>query len=251
VPLADAQLALAQTAEERGLAIAREAERRSSGYADYTARLTMVLRTRDGRERLREMRVSGLAMNGDGDRTLIVFENPRDLEGTALLTFSHPEESDDQWLYLPSLKRVKRIAAGSRAGSFMGSEFAYEDIGSQEVGKFTYRYVGDETLDGEEAFVVERHPSDSSSGYSRQAVWVDRQEYRPLRIDYYDKNGELLKTLHFVGYRHIAGTYWRADQMTMTNHQTGRSTTLTWSDYAFDTGLAERHFSPNGLARAR
>jgi outer membrane lipoprotein-sorting protein len=211
----------------------------------------MVLRTRDGRERLREMQVSGLAMNGDGDRTLIVFENPRDLQGTALLTFSHPQQSDDQWLYLPSLKRVKRIAAGNRAGSFMGSEFAYEDIGSQQVDKFTYRYVRDETLDGEQAFVVERYPVDSSSGYSRQTVWVASREYRPLRIDYYDKNGELLKTLRFTGYRHIADMYWRAEQMTMTNHQTGRTTTLTWTDYAFDTGLTERDFSPNGLARAR
>ncbi|NIN71755.1 MAG: outer membrane lipoprotein-sorting protein [Gemmatimonadetes bacterium] len=249
--LADSSLAPAQTPEERGLAIAREAERRSSGYTDYSARLTMVLRTRDGRERLREMRVSGLAMNGDGDRVLIVFEDPRDLAGTALLTYSHPQQSDDQWLYLPSLKRVKRIAAGNRAGSFMGSEFAYEDIGSQEVDKFTYRYVGDEILDGEQAFVVERRPVDSSSGYSRQTVWVDRAEYRPLRIDYYDNNGELLKTLRFVGYRQVAGAYWRADQMTMANHQTGRTTTLTWSDYAFDTGLHERDFSPSGLARAR
>jgi outer membrane lipoprotein-sorting protein len=251
LPLAGSPLALAQTAEERGLVIAREAELRSSGYADYTARLTMVLRTREGRERLREMRVSGLAMSGDGDRTLIVFEEPRDLQGTALLTFSHPQESDDQWLYLPSFKRVKRIAAGNRAGSFMGSEFAYEDIGSQEVDKFTYHYVGDETLHGEETFVVERYPVDSSSGYSSQTVWIDRQEYRPLRIDYYDKNGELLKTLRFVGYRHFAGAYWRADQMMMTNHQTGRTTTLTWNDYAFDTGLAERDLSPNRLARAR
>jgi outer membrane lipoprotein-sorting protein len=251
LPLADSSVAPAQTAEESGLAIAREAGRRSSGYADYTARLTMTLRTRDGRQRLREMRVSGLAVNGDGERTLIVFEEPRDLQGTALLTFSHPQESDDQWLYLPSFKRVKRIAAGNRSGSFMGSEFAYEDIGSVEVEKFTYRYVGDETLDGEETFVVERYPVDSSSGYSRQTVWVDRQEYRPLRIDYYDKNGELLKTLRFVGYRHIAGAYWRADEMTMINHQTGRKTTLTWSDYAFDMGLGARDFSPNGLARAR
>lgn len=211
----------------------------------------MVLRTRDGRERLREMRVSGLAMSGDGDRTLIVLDSPRDLQGTALLTFSHRQGGDDQWLYLPSLKRVKRIAAGNRTGSFMGSEFAYEDVSSQEVDKFTYRYVGDEALDAVNVFVVERYPVDSSSGYSRQTVWVDQAEYRPLRIDYYDKNGELLKTLRFAGYQHIAGAYWRADQMTMTNHRTGRTTTLSWSDYAFDTGLAERDFSPNGLARGR
>ncbi len=234
----------------RGLAIAREVERRASGYRDYTARLAMVLRSRDGSERRREMRVSGLAVDGDGDRTLVVFEVPRDLGGTALLTFSHPRESDDQWLYLPALKRVKRIASSKQSGSFMGSEFAYEDIGSQEVEKFTYRHLRDEMLDGVETFVVERYPADPHSGYSRQVVWVD-EEYRPLRIDYHARGGELLKTLKLSEYRRYAGGYWRPNLMVMVNHRTGRSTILTWSEYAFDSGLHEREFSPSGLARAR
>jgi outer membrane lipoprotein-sorting protein len=244
-------LAPAQTPEERGLAIAREVERRAAGYSDYTAHLTMVLRSRDGKERKREMRVRGLAVDGDGDRTLVIFDSPRDLRGTALLTFSHVPRSDDQWLYLPALKRVKRIAASSRSSSFMGSEFAYEDIASQEVEKFTYRYLRDDALDDAETFVVERYPADSHSGYSRQVVWVDKEEYRPLRIDYYERSGELLKTLALNGYRRYAGKYWRPDEMTMVNQRTGRTTTLMWSEYVFDTGLSMRDFSPKRLARAR
>lgn len=238
----------AQTAEDRGRAIAVEADRRVRGYSDYIAHLTMVLRSRDGSERRREMRIRGLELKGHGEKTLVVFEEPRDLAGTALLTFSRPEERDEQWLYLPALKRVKRLASSDQSGSFMGSEFAYEDVGSQEVANFTYRYLRDDTIAGAEAFVVERRPVDRSSGYLRQVVWVDKAEYRPLRIDYYDRRDALLKTLEFDDYRQHAGAYWRAGRMIMANHQTGRTTLLVWTDFEFGAGLRERDFDPAALA---
>ncbi len=131
----------------------------------------------------------------------------------------------------------------------MGSEFAYEDVGSQEVANFTYRYLHDDTIAGAEAFVVERRPLDRGSGYLRQVVWVDKAEYRPLRIDYYDRRDALLKTLEFDDYRRHAGAYWRAGRMTMTNHQTGRTTLLVWDDFEFGAGLRERDFDPAALAR--
>lgn len=239
----------AQTAEERGRAIAVEADRRVRGYGDYSARLTMVLKTRDGGERSREMRIRGLELEGHGEKTLVVFEKPRDLAGIALLTFTRPEARDEQWLYLPALKRVKRLASGDRSGSFMGSELAYEDVGSQEVANFTYRYLRDDTIAGAAAFVVERRPLDRKSGYSRQVVWVDQAEYRPLRILYYDRSDKLLKTLEFADYRQHDGSHWRAGRMVMANHQTGRSTLLVWTDFEFGTGLRERDFDPAALAR--
>ncbi len=211
----------------------------------------MVLRDRDGKERTRELRIRALEVEGDGEKTLLIFESPRDLRGTALLTFSHPEGSDDQWLYLPALKRVKRIAASGQSGSFMGSEFAYEDVGSQVVDKFSYRYLRDEAVEQYQAFVVERIPLDPSSGYGRQVVWVDKTEYRPLRVDYYGRNGELLKTLRFKDYRQYAGVGWRAGQLVMVNHQVGRTTLLSWSDYEFGAGLADRDFDPARLEQLR
>ncbi len=241
----------AQTAEQKGLTIAQEADRRVRGYGDYSARLTMVLHDRDGNERKRELKIRALEVEGGGEKTLVIFDSPPDLRGTALLTFSHPAKNDDQWLYLPALKRVKRIASSGQAGSFMGSEFAYEDVGSQVVEKFSYRYARDETVDQTQAFVVERIPLDPGSGYSRQLVWVDKAEYRPLRIDYYDRAGELLKTLRFKDYREYPGAGWRAGRLVMENHQAGRTTLLIWSDYEFGVGLSDRDFDPARLEQVR
>ena len=133
----------------------------------------------------------------------------------------------------------------------MGSEFAYEDIGSQEVEKFTYRYLREEDIDGQEAFVIERRPVDPGSSYRRQVVWLDRKAYRPLKIDYYDRDDELLKTLSFDDYGRYGDRHWRAGEMKMVNHRTGASTTLLWQDYEFDTGLDERDFDPDRLDRVR
>ena len=128
----------AESPEEKGLAIAREADRRDTGFGDSTANLLMVLRNRHGQESVRNIRVRTLEVEGDGDKSLSIFDNPKDVKGTAFLTFGHKVGDDDQWLYLPALKRVKRISSRNKSGSFMGSEFAYEDISSPEVEKYTY-----------------------------------------------------------------------------------------------------------------
>jgi hypothetical protein len=243
--------ARALSAEERGLEIAVEADRRDSGFSDFTAELDMILRNRHGQQSTRRMRTRTLEVEADGDKSLVIFDHPRDVEGTAFLTFSHPTGNDDQWLYLPALKRVKRISTSNKSGPFMGSEFSYEDISSQEVEEYTYRYLRDEVLDGTEAFVVEQVPVDRNSGYSRQIVWRDREHYRQLKVEFYDRKGELLKTLTWHGYQQYLGQYWRADEMRMVNHQTGKSTVLDWRDYEFGTGLTARDFDRNSLKRVR
>ena len=121
-------VATAETPEEKGLAIAQEADRRDTGFDDFTANLLMVLRNRHGQESVRKIRIRTLEVEGDGDKGLSLFDNPRDVKGTAFLTFSHKVGDDDQWLYLPALKRVKRISARNKSGSFMGSEFAYPNF---------------------------------------------------------------------------------------------------------------------------
>ena len=131
------QLLRADTAADQGLAIAREQDKRESGFGDYSATLAMTLRTADGKEAQRQMRLLELEVVSDGDKSLTVFDAPKDVAGTALLTWSHKTADDDVWLYLPSLSRVKRIASNNKSGAFMGSEFAFEDIASQEVKKFS------------------------------------------------------------------------------------------------------------------
>ena len=238
-------------AEEKGLEIAIEADRRDEGWQDQKADLLMILRNRHGQESVRELRNRSLEVTDDGDKLLVIFDSPPDVKGTAFLTFTHKEGQDDQWLYLPALKRIKRISSNNKSGPFMGSEFAYEDLTSQEVEKYSYKHLRDESVNGLDSFVVERIPVDPKSGYTKQIVWYDKQEYRIQKIEFYDRKGDLLKTLAYSGYKEYLDRYWRADEMFMENHQTGKSTKLDWKEYAFQTGLEQRDFDQNSLRRAR
>ncbi len=240
------------TPEEIGLKIATEAGARGDGFGNFTAREVMVLRNKQGQESRRQLRVKVLEVAGDGDKSLMVFDEPRDVKGTALLTHAHKKEADDQWLYLPALKRVKRISSSNKSGSFMGSEFSYEDLSPPEVEKFTYRYLRDEPCGDLTCTVCERFPVDKkASGYSRQVVWQDKDELRTWKVEYFDRKDAHLKTLTIGKYKQYLDKYWRAGEMNMVNHLTGKSTDLTWTDYQFRTKLKARDFSKTGLKRAR
>ena len=242
---------IAETPEEKGLSIIKEADLRDSGWVDGTAEMRMILRNAQGEESTRELRIKNLEVEGDGDKSLSVFDAPKDIKGTALLSFTHALEPDDQWLYLPALKRVKRIASANKSGPFMGSEFAYEDLLSQEVAKYTYKWLRDEACGDLQCFVIERVPVYENSGYTRQHVWIDQSEYRPMKVVFYDRKDSMLKTLEFNAYRRYLDKYWRSHRQEMVNHQTGKSTTLAFDDFAFRVGLKARDFTAGRLKRVR
>ena len=243
---------LAQTPEEKGLAIIKDADLRYSGYGDSTASLRMTLRNKQGQASDRELRVRTLEIRDDGTKSLCIFDSPADVKGTILLTHAHKAEPDDQWLFLPALERVKRIAAQNKSGSFMGSEFSYEDIATQTIEKYSYRWLRDEVEDGQECHVLERRPLEKQySGYLRQTIWLDTGHLRMVKVDYYDRRDSLLKTLTFKGYQIYLDKFWRPHDMTMVNHQTGKSSQLLWSKYAFRQGLAENEFDQHSLTRIR
>ena len=242
---------IAETPEEQGLAIAQEADKRDTGFGNYTNDVKMILKNKHGQESIREIRSKTLEVDDDGDKSMTIFDTPRDVKGTALLSFTHKEGPDDQWLYLPALKRVKRIASDNKSGPFMGSEFAYEDISSQEVEKYTYKFLRDDTLDGMDVFVFERYPVDRKSGYTRQVIWLDKDRYKEQKIEFYDRKDSLLKTLVLTEYHQYQDQFWRAHNMYMVNHQTGKSTRLLQTNYNFDVDLTARDFDKNSLKRAR
>lgn len=241
----------AQTPEEKGLAIATEADKRDTGWADQKATLKMILRNRHGQESSRAMHNKTLEVKNDGDKSLIVFDEPRDVKGTAFLSFTHATKPDDQWLYLPALKRVKRISSSNKSGPFMGSEFAYEDISSQEIEKYKYKFVKDDKLDEKEVFVIERFPQYENTGYKRQVVWMDKTMYQPLKVEFYDRRNSLLKTLTQHEYKQYMTKFWRPGRMEMINHKNGKSTTLTFRDYKFENNFGSRDFDKSSLKRAR
>lgn len=237
--------------EEAGLAVAREAERRDQGFGDSTADLQMILRNRNGDASARNIRNRTLEVEGDGDKSISIFDEPADVKGTVSLTHSHGLTPDDQWLYLPAVKRVKRINSKNKSGPFMGSEFAFEDIGSQEVEKYTYKYLGEEACGEWSCYKIERYPAYEYSGYTRQTSWLDKDEFRTQKIEFYDRKDSLLKTLTYGDYQRYLDKHWRAHSMHMVNHQTGKSTDLIWSNYKFKSGLTERDFDQRAMTSIR
>ncbi len=243
--------ALAQSPEEKGLEIAKAAKAADKGFGDFVADMRMTLKNKTGQTSTRVIRIKTLEVEGDGDKSLSLFDEPADVKGTAMLTWTHGLEPDDQWLYLPALKRVKRISSRNKSGPFMGGAFAFEDLGSQEVEKYTYNYLRDEACGELQCYVMERFPAYKHSGYTRQVVWIDQEAYRVKKVEFYDRKKALLKTLESSGYQQYLGQYWRPDSMNMVNHQTGKSTLLEWENYQFQTGLTEGDFRSQTLKRAR
>lgn len=244
-------LVLAQSAEQRGLEIAQAAKAFDEGFSDFTANMTMTLKSKKGQTSSRLIRIKTLEVQGDGDKSLSIFDVPADVKGTAMLTYSHGLDPDDQWLYLPALKKVKRISSRNKSGPFMGSTFAFEDLGSQEVEKYSYKYLREEPCGDWECYVVERKPAYKYSGYTSQISWLDKEGYRLVKVEFFDRKKALLKTLTASDFQQYLGQYWRPGKMEMVNHLTGKSTTLEWSDYKFKTGLSERDFRSQSLKRLK
>ncbi len=241
----------ADSAEEAGIKIATEARERAKGFVNSVADLTMILRNKRGQESRRQLRIKTIEVEGDGDRSMFVFDKPRDVKGTAFLVHAHREKADEQWLYLPALKRVKRISSSNQSGSFMGSEFSYEDMGAPEVEKYTHRFLRNEPCGDLECSVSERIPVNKKSGYTRQVVWLDRKELRTIKVHYFDRRKEHFKTLVLEDYKKYLDRYWQSGKMTMTNHLTGKSTVLLWANYKFRTDLDLDDFTRTALKRAR
>jgi len=240
-----------KTAEQQGLAVAQERKNRDLGWSDSQSSVIMTLRNAQGEESIREMRMKSLEVADDGDKGLTIFDKPKDVSGTAFLSFSHIDKADDQWLYLPALKRVKRISSRNKSGPFMGSEFSYEDLSSFELEKYSFKLLGEEQVNGLDCYKVEQIPTDKYSGYTRQVVWMDKAEFRAQKIDFYDRKKALLKTLTFNDYQLYLDKYWRPMSMSMVNHQTKKSTDLKTLSLEFKTGLKDSDFNKATLKRAR
>lgn len=239
--------------EVRGNEIATEWDKRDTGFGDSSANLQMILENRHGEKSTRFLKIKTLEVPDTdvGDKSLTVFSKPRDIKGTAFLSFAQILEPDDQWLYLPALKRVKKISSKNKSGPFVGSEFSYEDLSAQELKKYTYKWLKDEACGDLQCAVLEQTPAYENSGYTKMIVWYDLAEYRQQKIDYYDRKGALLKTLEFSEFKQYLNQYWRPHNMYMVNHQTGKKTRLVYSDYEFRTGLKDSDLTKRKLSKVR
>jgi len=230
------------------LEIAQKADKATDGFKSSISKTQMILVNASGQKSVRDILMKTLE-GENGDKTISTFLSPADVKGTKVLGHEHIDRDDDQWLYLPALKRVKRIASKNKSGSFMGSEFSYEDIGNQNYQKYTYTGEPQTVmLGGQESYKGERIPRDKNSGYTKQISWVDTKDFLIQKVEYYDRKKELLKTATFSGYKKIDGI-WRVGEIEMQNHQNDKSTILIWKEDKIKAGLSEKDFNKRKLKK--
>lgn len=231
---------------ESSLEVAKKTFETISGYGSSRSRTTMKLQNAQGDENIRKMEIRKYE-GARGDKSLIVFLYPDDIKGTKLLSYEQIGDDDKQWLYMPELKRVKRISSRNRSGSFMASEFSYEDIAAQHYRNYTYEgKAQDVSINGKHYLKVTRVPVDRNSGYSRQIIYIEPDTYLAKFGEYYDKQDRLLKKVSFLHYKKIAGIY-RIRTIKMENVQNRKVSILIWDEDEIDAGLRENAFSKRAL----
>ena len=243
-------ISFAETAEEKGLKIAKQTYNNSRGFTDSQSDQIMILIDPNGNEVIRE--ISGKTLENkdpdDGDKSITFFKKPKDVEGTIMLSHTHITDNDDQWLYLPALGRVKRISSSNKSGSFMGSEIAFEDFSGSDYRKYDWKYIGEEEYDGEICFQIESYPKYKNSGYTKRVGLTD-EKFRIRKIDYYDRKDELLKTIFFEDYKLYLDKIWFANTFRVVNHQNKNSTLFKWLNREFNVGLKKGDFEKSSLLK--
>ena len=228
--------------------LAQKSDDVMSGYVDSVSLMEMKLINAQGQQKIRQMNMKVLE-GKEADKSLMEFSTPADVKGTKFLNYEHIAKDDDQWLYLPALKRVKRIASKNKSGAFMGSEFSYEDLSAFNVKKYTY--TGDatlSTLDGKDIYIGQSTPISKYSGYTKLITYVNKDTFLIQKIEYFDRKKELLKTSYFTDYKQF-GKINRIGKITMKNVQNDKSTILTWLKEDIKIGLSSKKFHKRYLKK--
>lgn len=230
------------------LEIAQKSDKATDGFESSISKIEMTLINASGQSSVRDLLMKTLE-GENGDKTISIFLSPADVKGTKVLGWEHVDRDDEQWLYLPALKRVKRIASRNKSGSFMGSEFSYEDIGNQNYQKYTFEGEPEIVMfNGIECYKGARIPRDKNSGYTKQVSWVSTKGFLLQKVEYYDRKKEHLKTATFHDYKQIDGV-WRVGKIEMKNHQNDKSTVLIWKEDKVKAGLSAKNFDKRELKK--
>ncbi|HID37248.1 MAG TPA: outer membrane lipoprotein-sorting protein [Ghiorsea sp.] len=236
-----------------GLEVMKLVEARDDGK-DLTQK--MMQRLVDKRGNVRERRLITFSKDyGLDSKSVSYFLSPANIRDTSMLTWDYADEAkdDDQWLYLPALKKVRRISSSDRGDYFMGTDFTFEDIkATPELGDYNWTLMGSEMLDGKDVWVVEAIPKSKQLmkdlGYSKVVYHVRKDIDMYIKVDFWDRKGRELKHLISTGITQIDGI-WTATGGVMKNVQTNHRTELVFSEQEYNTGLSDRMFTERMIKR--
>lgn len=211
------------------------------GSKDEAAELKMRITESNGSSKERDIMIK--RKSGDKQQVLVRLESPADVRGIALLSVLN-KGNEDQWLYLPSAKKARRVVSSNRSQKFLDSEFSIEDFSASTYLQFTNHVLRQEPSD---MVVIESKAKSSETSYSRILTWVNQKNYQVDKSEYYDKEGKLLKKMKFHDYRKMNGATWRARTVEVQNVQNKRSTTLTIAKLKMNSGISDSEFTQAAL----
>lgn len=162
-------------------------------------------------------------------KALVIFQDPKDIKGTALLTWQKKGGADDQWLYLPAQGKMQRIAQGGKQNYFMGTDFTYEDLESESIDDSEYTILREEEIEKEPAYVIEavaKAEKKKDTAYGKRILWITKDKYLTKKVEFYDRQGKLVKVQTNHDWEKVDGTVWRPKQMLMDNLKENHKTAV-------------------------
>ena len=223
-----------------------------SNWKDMTGDLVMTLTTSRGETRVRNMKFYSKKKNENESMMLIKIIAPADVRGTAFLTIEHQNRDDDRYLYLPALRRVKKITASGKGGNFMSSDFTYYDMGKPKFNDWNYKRLPDETVNGHNCYVVEATAASpkivKETGYSKIIRWIRKDIFTTLKAVFYDRDGKKWKDLTVTEARKINGV-WFSTIMIMRDIQIDHTSKMEFKNLRINTGVPSKFFTTRYLQR--
>lgn len=218
---------------------------RPSG-SDVQGDLVMTLTNKQGDERVRQLR-QFITDNGKTEKTLMFFLAPADVRNTSFMSWSYADgKDDDQWIYLPALKRTKRISSDSKGDYFMGSDFTYDDLGDRHPDDDNHKLLREEKVGNEDCYVVESVSKETGYMYSKTITWVSKDNYIGLKREFYDDKRNLLKTLYINKFEKING-FWTILETEMVNTQKSHRTKMVFSNVKINQGIPDTKFTERSM----
>ena len=216
--------------------------------------MTSTLKIYDNKGNVRTRQVSNITKKfGDVTKTMIKFLAPADVKGTAMLIFDYEVKDDDMWVYLPSLKKTRRIVSSQKSSSFMGSEFSNSDMSKPNMDEFTYKLAGTETVDGHACHKIESECKTSEIAsvqkFVKKITYIDKTTYLTYKVDFYDKDNKLIKTSSMGNYKKQTDGKHMAFSMTAVNHKNGRKSEIIIDEYKRGSDAVENYFSTSNLEK--
>jgi outer membrane lipoprotein-sorting protein len=215
---------------------------------DQTSVLTMTLTNKSGQTRVRKIQQYTKDF-GNIEKSIMFFLSPADVKNTSFMNWAYDsDKSDDQWIYLPALKKVKRISSDSKSDYFMGSDFTYDDLGDRKLDADVHKLLKEETIDGHACYVVESVSKDEDYMYSKTKTWIRKDNFVGMKKEFYDEDGELLKILTLKKVEKISG-FWIRTHSEMKNVQKNHKTSMVLSAIKVNTGVSASKFSERMMMR--